>query len=102
MIGPASALSKRAAVCYRRTAPRARSILENRAVRLGVAHADRYRTPATSEYIDAFQRLSLADEPIDVKQEQAARLSELERDLLRSLGPSPAWTAELDGGASVR
>jgi hypothetical protein len=60
---------------------------------------DRYRTPTTNEYIDVFQRLSLADEPVEAKRQQAARLAEMERELLRSLGPSPAWAAELGAGA---
>jgi len=58
---------------------------------------DRYRTPQTTDYIDAYQRLSLADESIEAKEQQAARLAERERALLRSLGPRPAWATELGG-----
>jgi hypothetical protein len=59
---------------------------------------DRYRTPHTSAYIDTFQRLNLEDEPIEAKEQQAVRLAELERELLRTLGPRPAWAVELGGG----
>jgi hypothetical protein len=62
-----------------------------------VRDLDRYRTPHTTDYIDVYQRLSLADEPLDAKQVQAARLAELERGLLRSLGSRPAWATELGG-----
>ena len=67
------------------------------AIAARVRGLDRYRTPQTTAYIDAFQRLALADEPAEAKEQQAARLSELESELMRSLGPSPAWTAELGG-----
>jgi len=59
---------------------------------------DRYRTPRTAAFIDTFQRLNLEDEPIEAKQQQAARLAELEGELLRALGPRPAWAVELGGG----
>ena len=55
---------------------------------------DRYRTPTTAAYIDVFQRLTFDDDPPDVKEQLAARLSELEGDLVRSLGVPPAWEVE--------
>ena len=55
---------------------------------------DRYRTPATAAYIDLFQRLTFGDDPSEVKEQLAAGLSELEGDLVRSLGVPPAWEVE--------
>jgi hypothetical protein len=59
-----------------------------------VSAFDRYRTPGTAAYIDIFQRLTFGDDPPEVKEQLAGRLSQLEGDLVRSLGVPPAWEVE--------
>jgi hypothetical protein len=63
-------------------------------IQVRVRGFDRYRTPDTAEYIDVFQRLTFGDDPPEVKEQLAARLSRLESDLVRSLGVPPAWEVE--------
>jgi hypothetical protein len=62
---------------------------------------DRYRAPTTEAYIDAFQRLILGDDPPEIQQRLAARMSQLEAELLRTLGPRPAWDDEAVGSPPV-
>jgi len=57
---------------------------------------ERYRTSHTAAYIDTFERLTLGDEPDEVKGRLAADFGTMETDLLRSLAVTPAWEAEFD------
>jgi hypothetical protein len=64
-----------------------------------VAALERYRTPATTEYIDLFRRLLLEDLAPDQGEVMAARFAELELSLRRSLRARPAWEDEVDARA---
>ena len=61
---------------------------------------DRFRTPHTAAYIDAFQELALGDEPDEAKERLAVRFATMEGDLLRSLGATPAWDADFGDPAT--
>ena len=57
---------------------------------------DRFRSPATAEYIDTYQMLMLGDESEDVKEVARARFRDLETSLRRSLGTRPTWVDEIE------
>lgn len=65
-------------------------------VRDRVLAADRYRTPATNEYIDLYERLMLDDLDEVAAAKVGPRFVELEEQLRRSLGARPAWEDEID------
>ena len=61
---------------------------------------ERYRTPATTEYLDLFRRLLLEDLAPDQGEVMAARFAELELAMRRSLGARPAWEDDVDKRAA--
>ena len=61
-----------------------------------VLAADRYRTPATNEYIDLYEQLMLDDLDEAAAGRVGPRFVELEDQLRRSLGARPAWEDEVD------
>jgi hypothetical protein len=61
-----------------------------------VLAADRYRTPATNEYIDLYEQLMLDDLDETAAARVGPRFVELEDQLRRSLGARPAWEDEVD------
>ena len=65
-------------------------------VRERVLAADRYRTPATSEYIDLYEKLMLDDLDDAAAAQVGPRFVELEDQLRRSLGARPAWEDEIE------
>jgi hypothetical protein len=65
-------------------------------VRDRVLAADRYRTPATSEYIDLYEKLMLDDLDDAAAAQVGPRFVELEEQLRRSLGARPAWEDEIE------
>jgi hypothetical protein len=60
---------------------------------------ERYRRPATAEYLDLFRRLLMEDLAPDQGEIMAARFAELELSMRRSLRARPAWEDELDARA---
>lgn len=66
-----------------------------------LAALERYRTPATTEYLDLFHRLLLDDLAPDEGEVMAARFAELELGMRRSLGARPAWEDEVDKRAAA-
>ena len=67
----------------------------------GLQTLERYRTPATTEYLDLFRRLLLEDLAPDEGEVLAARFAELELAMRRSLGARPAWEDEVDKRAAA-
>jgi hypothetical protein len=65
-------------------------------VRDRVLAADRYRTPATSEYIDLYEQLMLDNLDDAAAAKVGPRFVELEEQLRRSLGARPAWEDEIE------
>jgi hypothetical protein len=65
-------------------------------VRERVLAADRYRTPATSEYIDLYEQLMLDNLDDAAAAKVGPRFVELEDQLRRSLGARPAWEDEIE------
>jgi hypothetical protein len=61
-----------------------------------VLAADRYRTPATNEYIDLYEQLMLDDLDETAAARVGPRFVELEDQLRRSLGARPAWEDDVD------
>lgn len=65
-------------------------------IRARVRAMDRFRSPATAEYIDTYQMMMLSDQPAEVKDLEGARFVELEAHLHRSLGARPTWGDEVE------
>jgi hypothetical protein len=62
---------------------------------------ERYRTPATTEYLDLFRHLLTEDIAPEKGEVMAARFAELELAMRRSLGARPAWEDEVDQRAAA-